>query len=189
MAKSPHGAVHGSLTLDDSPRRTSDGESPRRARTIMVQAPLREDAPERPTQSASGRARNVIVAHDPGQTIEKATLSEVSGKPIVDSRSRSPSAAWSSGYPGVSEHPTSSEAMPSYFNTVGTEETCTCSKVMAKENTICISMATLQRAIYDRGSAQGIQNDFLMDRVKKQKSQRAIAQPRRDDRPRRCHAR
>ena len=73
-----------SLTLDDSPRRTIDGESPRRARTIMVRRPLREDAPERPTQSASGRARNVIVAHGvhPGQTIElahgeKATLSEV----------------------------------------------------------------------------------------------------------------
>ena len=73
MAKSPQGcSLPFSLTLDDSPRRTSDGESPRRARTIMVQAPLREDAPERPTQSASGRARNVIVAHDPGQTIELA---------------------------------------------------------------------------------------------------------------------
>ena len=50
----------------------------------MVRRPLREDVPERPTQSASGRARNVIVAHGvhPGQTIElahgeKATLSEV----------------------------------------------------------------------------------------------------------------
>ena len=49
----------------------------------MVRRPLREDVPERPTQSASGRARNVIVAHGvhPGQTIElahgeKATLSE-----------------------------------------------------------------------------------------------------------------
>ena len=66
------------LTLEDSPR---DGESPRRARTILVRRPLRQDA-ERSTQSASGRARNVIVAHGvhPGQTIElahgeKATLS------------------------------------------------------------------------------------------------------------------
>ena len=56
------------LTLEDSPRQI-DGESPRRARTIVVRRPLREDA-ER-TQSASGR-KNVIVAHH-----VKATLSEV----------------------------------------------------------------------------------------------------------------
>ena len=70
------------LTLEDSPRQI-DGESPRRARTLMVRRPLRQDA-ERSTQSASGRAKNVIVAHGvhPGQTIElahgeKATLSDV----------------------------------------------------------------------------------------------------------------
>ena len=55
------------LTLEDSPRQI-DGESPRRARTIMVRRPLREDT-ER-TQSSPGRARNVIVAHHVKTSVE-----------------------------------------------------------------------------------------------------------------------